>query len=559
MNFRSPAAARRIAPVACLVLLGLSSAWAHPRTGPAPTSDDVVIARVPVSVDNRERLLELAESHDVWGWNWRQGHAVIRTDRARLPADAVVDTERTARLHAPPARVRGGTVPGYPCYRTVEATHGAMQSLATDHPELVEVVDYGDSWEKTDGQTGYDLLGVVLTNENLPGPKPDLIIMAAIHAREMTTAETAMRFAEYLVDGHGSDADRTWLLDHNEIHILPQQNPDGRKLAEAGDYWRKNANDSYCLGGDGDYGADLNRNSSCSFWGDPYPSSSGDECDLRYRGTEPASEPETQAIEGYMADHFIDQRGEPLDVPAPQNTEGLFISLHSFSELVLYPWGGTDINSPNHAGLKALAQRMGYINDYVACQDCLYFAGGTTVDHAYETYGVAAFTYEMGTSFFQSCSAFENTIWPDNREALVHAAKSARRPYMTSMGPVVHGVSATPDGASVTLQADVDDDRYTPYSGGTGEPVTPSQPIAEVRYTVGQPPWQAAQSYPLDSVDGDFDSTMESAIGTVDASLLGGGRQLVYIYAVDAGGNEGPPTAVYAETLEFLFVDGFEP
>lgn len=556
LSFRIPAALRRISFVCLVSVLGLSAARAHPPTGPAPTSDDVVVARVPVPIADRRRLLELAESHDVWGWNWRQGYAVIHTDRARLPADAVIDSERTTRLNAPPVTTRGDVVAGGSCYRTVEATHTAMQALATDHPDLAEMVDYGDSWEKADGQSGYDLLGVVLTNENIPGPKPDLIIMAAMHAREMTTAETAMRFAEYLVDGHGTDPDLTWLLDHNEIHILPQHNPDGRKHAETGAFWRKNTNENYCGATSSNRGADLNRNSSGMFFGGA--STSSDECSDIFPGDAPASEPETQAIEAYLAQHFTDQRGSMLGLPAPQDAEGLFISLHSYSELVLYPWEGTSDNSPNHDGLKAVAQRMGFINDYAACQDCLYSAGGTTVDHAYETYGVAAFTYEMGTSFFQACSTFENTIWPDNRDALVNAAKSARRPYMTSLGPLVTQATATPVDAEVALTADVDDGRYTSNSGGAGEPVTPTQAIAEVRYTVGQPPWLATQSFPLDPVDGAFDSAVESAAGSVDGGLLGGNRQLVYIYAVDADGNQGPPTAVYAEVPESILIDGFE-
>ena len=80
--------------------------------------------------------------------------------------------------------------------------------------------------------------------------------MAAIHARELTTAEVATRFAEQLVQRYGVDPDVTWLLDYNEVHILAQSNPDGRKMAEAdagnpnianeNAYWRKNVNNTLC-------------------------------------------------------------------------------------------------------------------------------------------------------------------------------------------------------------------------------------------------------------------------------------------------------------------------
>lgn len=537
-----------------MTLLFAGTLAAHPPAGPVPQGDDVVIARVPVS--DRQRLLELAREHDVWGWVWKRGYAEIRTDRDRLPADAVIDEEGTARLNAPPLRVRGDTIPGFSCYRTVEATYADLAALAVDHPGLAEWVDYGDSWEKTDGQGGYDLNAIVLTNESIAGPKPDLIIMAAMHARELTTAETATRFAEYLVDGHGTDPDITWLLDHNEIHILPQHNPDGRKRAESGAFWRKNTNEDYCGATSPDRGADLNRNASGMFWGDPF-SSSGDECDPTYRGSSAASEPESQAIEAYLAQHFTDQRGALQGLPAPQDTEGMFISLHSYGEWVLYPWEGSTMDAPNTQGLSALGQRMGYLNDYQACKDCLYSAGGTTVDHAYETYGVAAYTYEMGTAFFQGCAAFENTIWPDNLEALLHAAKSARRPYMTSLGPVVRDVTAVVEGSDIRFDANVDDDRYT--TDTAGEPVQESRPIAEVRFTLDQPPWEATQSFSLDPADGAFDSTAEAATGVVEGSIFGGGRQrTVFVYARDADGHRGVPTAVFVQAPETIFSDGFE-
>ena len=50
--------------------------------------------------------------------------------------------------------------------------------------------------------------------------------------QHLTTAEMATRFAEYLVNNYGVDADATWLLDHHEIHLMLHTNPDGRKEAE---------------------------------------------------------------------------------------------------------------------------------------------------------------------------------------------------------------------------------------------------------------------------------------------------------------------------------------
>jgi carboxypeptidase T len=54
---------------------------------------------------------------------------------------------------------------------------------------------------------------MVVTNENIAGPKPRFFLMGAIHAREYATAELAIRFAEQLVEGYGTDPEATWLLD----------------------------------------------------------------------------------------------------------------------------------------------------------------------------------------------------------------------------------------------------------------------------------------------------------------------------------------------------------
>jgi carboxypeptidase T len=111
-------------------------------------------------------------------------------------------------------------IPGYACYRTVEETYTSLQNLATAYPNLAEVLDIGNSWEKAtpNGLPGYDLNVLKLTNRSLPGPKPIFFLMAAIHAREYVTAETALRFAENLLTQYGHDADATWLLDHFELH-----------------------------------------------------------------------------------------------------------------------------------------------------------------------------------------------------------------------------------------------------------------------------------------------------------------------------------------------------
>jgi carboxypeptidase T len=203
---------------------------------------------VHISYGTEERLARLSEELDLLEHADRAAgivDALVGEETyARLEKEGLaveVDKEQTALLDEM-ASMSTMSIPGYACYRTVEETSASMTQLATTYPNLVTVVDIGDTYEKVTpgGNPGYDLQVLVATNKAIPGPKPRFFLMGAIHAREYTTAEVAMRFAETLLDGYGKDPDATWLLDQYELHVLPITNPDGRKLAEQGYLQRKN-------------------------------------------------------------------------------------------------------------------------------------------------------------------------------------------------------------------------------------------------------------------------------------------------------------------------------
>jgi carboxypeptidase T len=491
----------------------------------------------------------------------QQGFAVALLDQQQY-ADLLeqgyrveVDQLQTELMNQPFVPVEGqlSGIPSYPCYRTVEETYNSLSSLAASKPGLASWIDIGDSWDKVTagGGAGYDLGVLVLTNKAIAGPKPRFFLMGAIHAREYTTAELATRFAEELANGYGTDPDATWLLDNFELHVLPHTNPDGRKLAEQGYSQRKNINNTN--GGtcsnpptsSSQYGTDLNRNSSFK-WGGAGTSTSP--CNLSYRGQSAAAEPEVRAVESYMDSLFPDQRGSLDTDPAPATTTGVMISLHSYSPNVLFPWGYTTTKAPNATQLQTLGRKFGYFNGYGVCQpsSCLYAASGTTDDQAYGKLGIAAFTFELGTSFFQSCTTFEGTIVPNNKPALRYAFKAARQPYLSSLGPDTLGVqvsaSTVTAGASVTLSATADDTRYNSNGYGT-EPV---QNIAAARYTVDAPSWGSGVTpVAMTASDGAFSATQEGVRATVNTTGWAVGRHILFVESQDALGNWGVPSAVF--------------
>lgn len=527
-----------------------------------PVADPPPVVAMPVVVRidfvDPTRLAALTAALDIWEINHAEHSVVALITQGQwswlrlLGYPVTVDQARTDALRRSQVRTAEQTtgIPGYACYRTVEETYASLAKIASDRPTLAQWIDIGDSYDKTiaGGPTGYDIYALVLTNRAITVEKGKLVIFAAVHAREYTTAELATRFAESLITNYGSDPEATWLLDYNEIHIIPQGNPDGRKWAEQGYSWRKNTNQPGACGFPY-YGVDLNRNSSYLWNVCNSGCSSADPCSIVYRGVSPASEPEVQAIQNYLRKVFADQRGEGMSAAAPASTNGTFLSLHSYGNLVIYPWDWTGQDAPNMAQLRRLGRKLGYFNRYSVCNtaNCLYAVDGSQTDFAYGELGVATYTVELGTDFFQSCNYFENTILQPNLKALYYAAKSARRPYQLAAGPdtldVTLSAATVSVGNTITLQATADDTRY--YSNGFGS--EPAQTVAAIRYTVDTPSWLGGTPVALAASDGSFNSANERGQVEIDTSGWRLGRHTLFVESQDSAGSWGPPTALFVE------------
>ncbi|MCA9951643.1 MAG: proprotein convertase P-domain-containing protein [Anaerolineales bacterium] len=522
----------------------------------AEETEEIFVVRI--YYDDPAEITLLA-TFDVFEYNNpKEGYVLAAVNAAEMETlqtigfTVIVDVDETAVFNQPVpiAPTQGSGIPGFACYRTVEETYATAQDIVTNYPNLASWIDIGDSWEKETegGADGYDLQILKLTNAATSGDKPVLFIMAAIHAREYTTAELNTRFAEMLVAGYGNDADITWLLDYHEIHLLLITNPDGRKQAETGLSWRKNTNENYCSPTSNSRGADLNRNFDFQ-WG-CCSGSSGIECDSTFRGPAAASEPETQAVQTYVRSIFPDQRGDELTDAAPEDAMGVFIDIHSYSELVIWPWGWENTVAPNGTALQTLGRKLARFNNYSPKQAVdLYPTDGTTDDFAYGDLGVAAFAFELGTAFFQSCSIFENTIVPTNLPALLYAAKASRLPYLQPSGPEAVGVTlsagAVAPGTAVELTAVLDDTQFNNENG-----IEPTQPIAAVEYYIDLPDWDGGTPIAMAPQDGTFDSPVETAAATIDTTNLSSGKHIIFVRGQDSDGNWGVVTAEFLSVLD---------
>ncbi len=290
-------------------------------------------------------------------------------------------------------------------YHNDKELEADMRSLAERAPDLVSMFSIGQS------TLGKDLWAVRLTRGaggDQPSQKPGIVFLGTHHAREHLSTEVPLLLAKYLVDNR-DQPEIARLLESRDIYFIPMVNPDGVKYdVEGGRYHMHRKNMS--KNGDGSTGVDLNRNYS---WGWGGGGASPDPGDDTYRGPSAFSEPESRAVKS-----FIEER---------PNLK-ILLSYHTFSELILYPWGGSDDPIPDATALsafKAMAGEMAAMTGYTPEQSSdLYIATGDTCDWAWGEKGIFAFTFELtpksmwNGGFYPGAGAIQKTFQANIRPAL---------------------------------------------------------------------------------------------------------------------------------------------
>jgi len=277
-----------------------------------------------------------------------------------------------------PARTREVTIAADP-----NETEDRYHSYEEIVQGLYELLPSGVAHVESIGYTieGRDIVAVKISDH--PGvdeDEPELLFVGCHHAREWIAAEVPFYLARHLVGNYEVDAEISRWVDGCEIWIVPVVNPDGFEYSRTTDrLWRKNRRDN----GDGTFGVDLSRNYA-HLWG--REGSNPDTSSPNYRGTHPFSEPETQAIGDLVL----------------RSEFRTFLSYHSYAQLVIYPWGYTTLETPDHCLLSGMAQDMaaliGAVNDreYVPRPLGLwYLVSGAEIDWTYGQCGIASLSIEL--------------------------------------------------------------------------------------------------------------------------------------------------------------------
>jgi len=253
-------------------------------------------------------------------------------------------------------------------YHPLDEIYGWFDYLETTY-DYIETESIGQSYE------GQEMIVLKVCRGGC-GAKPAMWIDSGIHAREWIAPATGTWMLHELVENDAAHPDLTEKLDW---YFLPSHNPDGyRKSRDDDRMWRKTTTH---YPGDTCQGTDANRNWDYH-WSET--GASGDSCSQTYYGPEPFSEVEARNVRDYVS--------------ARKDQIKFYQTLHSYSQLILMPWGYTTANAPGYDAMFDLGNRG---NDAlfavhgkfyeVGCIPCvLYTAAGTSLDWAL---GVAGIPY----------------------------------------------------------------------------------------------------------------------------------------------------------------------
>lgn len=288
-------------------------------------------------------------------------------------------------------------------YHTFEEMEEELNATVQSYRNLSTLKVGAQSFE------GRPIYVLEITAKDSKRDKVNFLVTGTHHAREWISTEVPLAFIKHLTEGYGTDPVVTELLDTSVFVMVPMVNPDGGVYSRTKKtMWRKNRRKPE---GNWMTGVDNNRNYPYQFGGAGASNWSGSQT---YHGPEALSEVENQLIVRLTQEYKFKAA----------------VSFHSYSELVLWPWGYTSkIQSKDHDIFARYGNKMGEIMGYKPMQASkLYPASGVFDDTMYADYGVLAYTIELGQQFIPNEEDVPE-ILEKSIAALRYLFTSARNPF----------------------------------------------------------------------------------------------------------------------------------
>ncbi|XP_003699796.2 carboxypeptidase B [Megachile rotundata] len=258
----------------------------------------------------------------------------------------------------------------YPTYNEVNQY---LNYVKNTHSDVASLINIGKSYE------GRSM--VVLKLSTGGKNKPAIFIDAGIHAREWIAPITALYAVDQILTNNKQ------LLKDVDWYVLPVLNPDGYEFTHqrtANRLWRKTRS---VLSGSSCRGVDGNRNYDMQWMS---AGASSNPCSETYAGPKPFSEPETQNMKNFVL--------------TLKGVVKAYVTMHSYGQYILYPWGYTSKLPANEPELreiasecaKAIAKSRKTKYTYGSSAIHLYPAAGGSDDWAMDKAGVSlSYTYEL--------------------------------------------------------------------------------------------------------------------------------------------------------------------
>ncbi|KAK2856826.1 hypothetical protein Q5P01_005561 [Channa striata] len=265
----------------------------------------------------------------------------------------------------------------YERYHTLEDIYDWTNRTFQDNPSKITVILIGSSYEKR------PLYALKLSINNRPNKKA-IWIDCGIHAREWISPAFCLWFVHHSLSFYGQNQEITNILNNMDVYILPVMNPDGYLYTwTTNRMWRKNRSvkkTSPCIG------VDLNRNFDANWCTE---GASSEPCSEIYCGAFPESEPEAQAVANFLREH--------------KDSVQLYLTIHSYSQMLLFPYSCTLDEAENHKELLEMAKeaaqkiRRHYRSQYRygAGAKTIYLAPGGSDDWVYNLGIKYSFTFEL--------------------------------------------------------------------------------------------------------------------------------------------------------------------
>ncbi|XP_075003712.1 carboxypeptidase A1-like [Calonectris borealis] len=288
---------------------------------------------------------------------------------------ALVDHERTEMLRSRRQLPLSTNTFDYAAYHSLDEIYTFMDLLVAENPNLVSKLEIGRS---TENRPLY-----VLKFSKGGTNRPAIWIDTGIHSREWVTQASGVWFAKKILLDHEKDEGLASILDTMDIFLEIVTNPDGFVFTQTQNrMWRKTRSThsgSTCIG------VDPNRNWDANFGG---PGASRNPCSETYHGPYANSEPEVKAIVDFVNNHG--------NIKA-------FVSIHSYSQLLLYPYGYTrtpvpdqkELHQISEKAVAALSSLYGTNYKYGSIITTIYQASGGTIDWTYNQGIKYSFTFEL--------------------------------------------------------------------------------------------------------------------------------------------------------------------